>query len=1052
MTIISLDTETTGIDHYHSSKPFFVTVCNEDMGIKYWEWRVDPLTRQPIVPAEDLLEIQAEIAGADEIVMHNAKFDVTALYAIGIDRFPWHKVRDTLLAGHVLHSSMPHDLTSMAATYLNLDIQPLEDRLRDECVKARRVAKKYPAWRIAREGDPDMPSAKEKIWKLDTWLPAALALEQSLPENHSWWTVLSNYANADSPVTIQLWLEMRKLIEDRDLLDIYMERLKVLPVAVRMEGYGITANSTNMSQLYDEYKEQADNDGRLCVNIAKTYGYELTMAKGGANNKSMTGFCFGTREPEYDEDGTPLDSTYLKQWLDLPVVQRSEKTGVPSLDKNVIDEYMVTLPRHGKQFRFINALRNRRKRGTALSYMDAYQRFWLPYGEHNGHVVVEPLNREQGIRRCTNCGRAGTELRTPCPKNVWYVLHPNLNPTGAGTLRWSSNNPNEQNICVDEETEFLTSKGWVRADQLTDEYQVAQYWKETGSIDFVKPLVHRKHFSGDLRHITTEQKIDMMLTPAHRCLLRNRKTYETMDVRADQFRNDYQHLQAGSYEGGSARLTSSQVIWLCAVQADGSYHGTGKYYCGIRFIFKKMRKIRRLRWCLIKLGASYTERRFKTEAGMVTSFYVHASDSLVKWARELMPEKCLGSWLLDYDRETLDLFCKELFLWDGDSTSKRTYTSSVKANVDWAQILFSLSNSRAWTYSKVPSTGWNSKEHHYLNVTRGRDCTMTTNFSLEKVPHDGTVYCVTVPSSYMVIRRNGKVSITGNSKQEGFNLRYCFGPPPGHEWWSLDYQNIELRIPAYEAPEPVMIELFERPDDPPYFGSYHLMNASIIYPDLFWPLAEQKGAFKKKYASTWYQYCKNFGFAVQYGAQPESGTADRAAHKPGAHRMVMDKLKNLSALNARMIRQAIRYGYVETIPDKTVNPRRGYPLMCTRTEWGKILPTVPLSYHVQSTAMWCTAKAMVRCQDKLNRWNKTSGRDDHRLVMQVHDELVFCLPKRVTTVPDPQAEGDYRTVLGNLSKIRELQKLMERSGEDIGVPLTVGVEYHSDNWSVGVSV
>ncbi|MHC4278447.1 MAG: DNA polymerase, partial [Planctomycetota bacterium] len=48
------------------------------------------------------------------------------------------------------------------------------------------------------------------------------------------------------------------------------------------------------------------------------------------------------------------------------------------------------------------------------------------------------------------------------------------------------------------------------------------------------------------------------------------------------------------------------------------------------------------------------------------------------------------------------------------------------------------------------------------------------------------------------------------SKQDDVNLRYCFGPAPGREWWSLDAKNLELRIPAYEAGEQEMIELFER--------------------------------------------------------------------------------------------------------------------------------------------------------------------------------------------------------------------------------------------------
>lgn len=261
-------------------------------------------------------------------------------------------------------------------------------------------------------------------------------------------------------------------------------------------------------------------------------------------------------------------------------------------------------------------------------------------------------------------------------------------------------------------------------------------------------------------------------------------------------------------------------------------------------------------------------------------------------------------------------------------------------------------------------------------------------------------------------------------------LRYLFGPAPGREWWSLDYENIELRIPAYVSGEKAMIEVLEKPNDAPYFGSYHLMNASIVYPELFWPLADKKGAFKKQHP-LWYRRIKAFGFSISYGAIAESGTADKAAHKVGAQQMVMDKLKEHSKLNKQMIDFANQHGYVNTLPDKTVNPRRGYPLVCSRSRWGGVKPTIPLNYFVQGTAMWCTSKAMPRCYDYLKTLK------NHYMAMQVHDELLFDFPVGGTK---------------NLPKVHKLQALMEKSGEDVGVPLRVSISYHPNNWGESVIV
>ncbi len=266
------------------------------------------------------------------------------------------------------------------------------------------------------------------------------------------------------------------------------------------------------------------------------------------------------------------------------------------------------------------------------------------------------------------------------------------------------------------------------------------------------------------------------------------------------------------------------------------------------------------------------------------------------------------------------------------------------------------------------------------------------------------------------------------------SVRYPFGPGPGREWWSLDYENIELRIPAFEViagvsrGEKVMMDLFEKPNDAPFFGSWHLLNASIVYPDEFWPLADQKGAFKKRYSNSLYQWIKNFNFAIQYGCQ--RAKADQTARKQGAYDAVKKGLPEVTKLTQYWIDHANRFGYVSTIPDKTVDPDKGYPLICGRR--GSISPTIPFSYHVQSTAMWCTRKAMVRCHEQLKAWTLETG-EPHKMAMQVHDEIVFDLPKRGKA---------------NLPKVLRLKELMEMSGADIDIPLKVAHTYNPVAWSL----
>jgi DNA polymerase I-like protein with 3'-5' exonuclease and polymerase domains len=82
--------------------------------------------------------------------------------------------------------------------------------------------------------------------------------------------------------------------------------------------------------------------------------------------------------------------------------------------------------------------------------------------------------------------------------------------------------------------------------------------------------------------------------------------------------------------------------------------------------------------------------------------------------------------------------------------------------------------------------------------------------------------------------------------------------------------------------------------------------------------------------------------------------------------------------------------------------------------------------------MWWMMKAMIRCKEYLDTL------DGYYMIMQVHDELVFDFPRKDD--------------MGNLPIVRKVQKLMEKSGDDFGIPTPVGIEYHPDNWAKGLAV
>jgi hypothetical protein len=193
------------------------------------------------------------------------------------------------------------------------------------------------------------------------------------------------------------------------------------------------------------------------------------------------------------------------------------------------------------------------------------------------------------------------------------------------------------------------------------------------------------------------------------------------------------------------------------------------------------------------------------------------------------------------------------------------------------------------------------------------------------------------------------------------------------------------------------------------------------------------------------------------------GTADKAFHKRGAHALLKTRFSRLEALNQHCIDYANKHGYVETIPDRSVDPSRGYPIMCSRSQRGQVKPTVPLNYHIQSSAMWWMMKAMIRVTeffDRLNRGEEFAGRfwtGRYFITLQVHDELVLDMPSGAPYVGRRMFVGGRAVTITkpheyNLPIVREVKRLMEMGGEDFGIPTPVSCEYGDTSWEEGITI
>lgn len=350
------------------------------------------------------------------------------------------------------------------------------------------------------------------------------------------------------------------------------------------------------------------------------------------------------------------------------------------------------------------------------------------------------------------------------------------------TGQLSSRNPNIQN-CVSEDTELLTLEGWKLFSNLSKIDLVAQFNLQTKLINFSYPIDYIEGKSESINEIYSANSADFLLTDEHNCYVINPITTKFERVKAKNYpSNKYRHqVCAGKYIKGNISYNEAQIILIAALQADGTYNTKIPL---IEYRFKKPRKINRLRQALKSLDLIYTEGKVLFEYSSFTLRH----DEIPDWLKN---KKTFGNWILNLDYKSLLLLRKELGFWDGDWSNEELgksprYNTIVKINADWAQIIFILTNRKA-----ILSKYKTPKGQPYYKVGSSQTNyfeTRSTTSSIKK--YDGKVYCVTMPEGTIIIRRNGKVMITGNSPARG--TRYS---SPGYKELATSFRKIIAAAP-----------------------------------------------------------------------------------------------------------------------------------------------------------------------------------------------------------------------------------------------------------------
>lgn len=395
--------------------------------------------------------------------------------------------------------------------------------------------------------------------------------------------------------------------------------------------------------------------------------------------------------------------------------------------------------------------------------------------------------------------------------------------------------------CLTGDHEVLTADGWQRLDAWNGG-SIACWNPSSAAVSFQQAQQVSFDYKGPM-YTYHDGRIDQCSTPDHKMRVQRRYGSAWTDMTVEEMAACRPSIPMNGYRYHRGCANPAWLRVLIMTQADGHYTADGS----VRYHFKKQRKIERCKHLLRKAEIPFVIGEHKD----TTVITVHAR-SVPLWLREFRT-KTFGFWLLD---ENPDIFFDELPNWDGYYAAPNSiqYSTCNKQNADIVQALAHMSGRCAVMRIKKhneKNANWNDAYVVDIWLTPGDSHEIRVKPTIDDF--NGKVYCAVTQTGYFLVRRGGKVWVTGNSGRlvqlqnlpqnhmsdleqardlvkagdyEMLNMLYdsvpnvlselirtAFIPRPGYKFIVSDFSAIEARVLSHLAGEKWRTEVFSSGGD-----------------------------------------------------------------------------------------------------------------------------------------------------------------------------------------------------------------------------------------------
>lgn len=470
------------------------------------------------------------------------------------------------------------------------------------------------------------------------------------------------------------------------------------------------------------------------------------------------------------------------------------------------------------------------------------------------------------------------------------------------------------------------------------------------------------------------------------------------------------------------KLSSDQMRFLAAVQADGSF---GPW--GLKFCFEKPRKIERMNSLLKRLKMTFRRCSAPSRPNR-TEFYI-GKRSLPSWVK---PEhKSLGPWVLDTTLDGLTALINELEHWDGSAhvDGGFRFVSKDRASVEWAVTAAALAGRKAALH-KLNADGMSSCHISDPAVRSVVSVRPSRHVSFENSAKQA--FCATTRTGYWLARTpDGHIFVTGNTgrmtvdskqgrgkaaaqigfalhqmkREEEFREIVCTaGPdeyaPEGYDIVEFDAAGQEFRWMAIASGDPTMLRLCMPGED-----AHSYMGSRIVGVDYHQLVrdnaAGDKGAKQNRYLGKFANLSLQYRTSAKKLRIKARVDYDIPLEMPEAyriHKTYQETYPGVPVYWERQIAIVKQLGFVETFGGNRVKIEGDW-----NGSWGWSMGSTAINYRIQGTGADQKHLAMAVIKDYLRQ---IGG----RFLFDLHDGLYLLIPISKSY----QACVDIKRMLDNL--------------------------------------